>query len=179
MMPPPIHLADCVVPDDPWLDEEPFHGIVKCSCSGTRFNLLYVGQLRINGDRAVVTQVQNDGAWYYVIRASCPKCGKRHVLYDKDYHGWNGFVAYDVEQRRRPRPADAEFRCLKCNGDMHRIRLHILSEGRADFIDQSMGNENSQFEEGDWPNAFGSISFDIICVGCDLQTSDWAGDESM
>lgn len=179
MMPPPIHLADCIVPDDPWLNEEPFHGSVKCSCGGTRFNLLYVGQLRMNRDRAQITYRESDCGWFYVIRARCPKCGKRHTLYDKDYHGWNGFVAFDLEQRKRHRPPDSEFRCPKCNGDTHRVRLHILCEGRADFIEQSMDDENSKFQEDDWPNAFGSISFDIICVGCDLQTTDWAGDESM
>ena len=175
MMPVPAHLAECVVPKDSAVDENPLDAVVRCPCGSIVFDLLYPGQTKeIQGERFPCT-AEVDGNPFLVIQARCIACQGAHLLLDSDFHGWNGFVCHDVRKAAIPRPSLVLWTCLSCGATAHEASVQIQTEGRTDFVNECDG----KFDADRWPDGFSWFSMAIRCIGCGRHTRDWISYETM
>jgi hypothetical protein len=175
MMPIPTHLKDCLVPDDPTVDESPLAGILRCRCGGESFDLLFAGQTHEWDKEVIPCTAEIDGRFFFLIRAVCKKCGKGHLLLDIDLHGWNGFVCHDAEQAALPRPPLFPWKCVRCGGSVHTARIEVAGEGKVDFISESDG----ETDEDRWPDGFGCLTISIKCAECGHTPKTWVSCETM
>lgn len=175
MMPTPSHLIECVVPKDVAIDETPLAADVCCPCGSQSFDLHYPGQTKEYHGQPIPVTAEIDGRFFFLIKARCSPCGREYLLFDKDFHGWNGFVCHDPTQAALPRPNLIPWECPKCGELKHHATVQIQTEGKLDFIEENEG----MFDEDRWPDAFGWISIAITCSGCGKQTPEWVSYETM
>src|SRR5207248_3338688 len=110
-----------------------------------------------------------------LIRARCVACGREHLLFDKDFHGWDGFVCHDPAQAAHPRPPLTAWNCLACGNRAHEASVEILTQGRQDFVDESDG----ELDEDRWPDGFSWFNMSITCATCGKTTPQWVSYETM
>jgi DNA-directed RNA polymerase subunit RPC12/RpoP len=175
MMPVPTHLKGCVVPGSAKVDETPLKAKVECPCGGKTFHLLYPGQTHEYDAKATPRVAQIKKKFFFVIKAKCAACGKEHLLLDKDFHGWNGFVCHDAAQAKLPRPPLVAWKCLKCGELEHKAGVVIQTEGKQDFVEETDG----EIDEDRWPDGFGWFTMSIQCTQCGAKTPEWVSYETM
>jgi hypothetical protein len=175
MMPVPSHLVDCVIPKESTIDENPLDAVVRCPCGSTVLELLYPGQTHDFEGEAVPCVAEIDGKLFFLIKGRCTACHRSHLLFDMDFHGWNGFVCHDAEQAAIPRPSLVPWACLSCGVTAHEASVEIQTEGKGDFVAEA----GQEFDVNRWPDAFGWFSMTIRCIGCGKQTCDWISYETM
>jgi hypothetical protein len=175
MMPVPSHLVGSVRPKDAVVDEAPLDADVVCGCGSRRFDLLYPGQTHEYRGEQIPCTAQINDRFFFLIKARCTTCDRDHLLLDKDFHGWNGFVCHDEAQASVPRPPLVPWKCLACGKSEHQASVLINTEGREDFVEETEG----EFDEGRWPDGFGWFSMSITCTGCGKQTPEWVSYETM
>jgi hypothetical protein len=175
MMPVPSHLAECAVPKDVRVDEEPLDAVIKCNCGSVRFRLMYPGQTHVVGGETIPCTATTPEGYFFLVRADCVGCNREHVLLDADLHGWNGFVCHEAELARRTRPPLVAWKCLGCGSVEHEVSVQIQTEGKDDFIDQA----GDEFDEDRWPDGFGWFSAAIACGSCGRQSNEWVSYETM
>jgi len=105
-------------------------------------------------------------------------CIKEFLIFDDSKHGWNGFVCHDgvtaPDNELKP------WGCLKCTGDIHSVKICIMSQGKQDFIEEvGIVNEESEFSENDWVEAFEWITIGLTCFGCGYGDKKWIDYETM
>jgi DNA-directed RNA polymerase subunit RPC12/RpoP len=175
MMPAPTHLRDCVLPGDARIDETGFFGKVRCPCGSESFRLLYPGETHEYRGVAIPCTAQVNGHFFFLVKAACANCGREHLLIDKDFHGWDGFVCHDAKQASLPRPSLRPWKCLKCGGTDHSASVSIETQGRQDFIEEA----GEGFDPERWPDAFSWFTMAIRCVNCGKETPSWVALETM
>jgi hypothetical protein len=175
MMPVPTHLQGRVIPDSSAIDENPLAARVQCSCGGKTFRLLYPGQTHDYNGKPIPCVAEINKRFFFVIKAKCVACAAEHLLLDKDFHGWNGFVCHDPQQAGLPRPALVPWQCLGCRGLEHRAHIQIQTEGKDDFISETDG----EIDENRWPDGFGWFTVAIECTKCGSKTPEWVSYETM
>ncbi|MBD7913375.1 hypothetical protein [Clostridium cibarium] len=131
-------------------------GSIKCSCSNETFN---------------VYQSNNK----MIVKLICGKCNKEIIIFDKGQHGWNGFVCKD-DFLNRLQPFEKVI-CEKCEEDTFQVLVAISSQGKQDFIDECVSNDDS-FSEDDWADGFQWISISLRCPECNC-TEEWMECETM
>jgi len=104
MMPVPSHLQGFVVPTDSADDEEALSAAIRCPCGEAKFELLYPGQTHEYDGQEIPCTAEIDGNFFFVLKSRCSVCGREHLLLDKDFHGWNGFICHEPDQAAFPRP---------------------------------------------------------------------------
>jgi hypothetical protein len=175
MMPVPTHLAGLLVPKESAIDEGSLNATVVCKCGGNRFDLLYPGETQEYGGEMIPCTVEVNGHFFFVLKARCTSCSIEHLLFDKDFHGWNGFVCHDESQASLARPALARWRCLKCSKPEHEASVQIQTQGKQDFVEEGGG----ELGEERWPDGFGWFTMAITCTSCGKHTPEWVSYETM
>ena len=174
-MPVPTHLKDCVVPFSSEIDEAPLTAAVRCTCGDNVFELLYPGQTHPYGGTMIACVAEVDGKFFFVIKAKCSTCGEEHLLLDKDFHGWNGFVCHDAKQAKLPRPPLFPWECLECGSHEHKAQVEIRTAGKVHFISESDGT----IDENRWPDGFSWFTMSTECSRCGNVTTEWVSYETM
>lgn len=175
MMPIPTHLMDCVVPDDPNVDESPLIGSVRCPCGGRTFELLFPGNTHERRGEFVPCTAEIGGRYFFLIQAVCRACGTNHLLLDVDFHGWNGFVCRNPQQAALPRPTLVPWKCVKCGDVSHTAVIDVRSEGKEFCV----GEADGAIEDDQWHEAFGWFTISIECAGCGHSDKTWVSCETM
>lgn len=175
MMPIPPHLDKCVVPKDTKIDESPLDAAVRCPCGSQKFEFLFPGTTHKYQGETTPCTAEVGGAFFFLLEARCLSCGTRHLLFDKDFHGWNGFVCHDPEQASLPRPPLTAWKCRECDGVAHQGSIRINSQGKEDFVSEA----GDEFDANRWPEAFDWFSMSIQCCSCGLETAEWVSYETM
>ena len=174
MMPLPTHLWGCVVPDDQEASEADLKGQVRCPCGSARFHLLYPGQTCKQDGQSFPCTIEVGGRYFFLVKAECATCNKEYLLFDADYHGWDGFVCHDSEQASFPRPLLTVWRCRACGYSEHRASVQIETQGKDDFATETAG----LFADELWPDAFTWFGMAITCCGCGCETEQWVSYET-
>lgn len=148
---------------------------IVCSCGGHVFKLLFHGATHEYEGEQVPCTAEIGGRFFFRVEAECAACNARHLLFDKDFHGWDGFVCHDEEQAALPRPALTEWHCAACGQARHAATVLIEGEGKDDFVESVDGD----FPEESWPDGFGWFSMSISCRTCGRETDPWISYEAM
>lgn len=187
MMPVPTHLEKIIVPFSgeagllfmgPILypyQEETLVGNVICSCGNDELEVLYPGQTHIwKGERIPCVAKINEN-YFLIVKVRCSKCKAEHLIFDRDFHGWNGWVCRDTAQASLPRPELTEWNCSKCENTNHKVVVVITTQGKDDFLNETEG----QFDVNRWQDAFESLSVTITCLSCGHETKSFIVCEAM
>src|SRR4051812_20623501 len=161
MMRVPSHRGGFVRPKDSAVDETALDAEVVCRCGSRRFDLLYPGQTHEYRGEQIPCTAQINHHFFFIIKARCTACGRDHLLFDKDFHGWNGFVCHDEAQASLPRPPLVPWECLSCGKTEHEASVQIQTQGREGFVEEAEG----ELDEDRWPDGFGWFSMSISCAG--------------
>ena len=156
-LPIPSHLKGFLSLDDKEQTEYEVSGSIKCKCGAVHF----------------VVFSSNDRQ---IVKVKCPDCGEEILLFDAGKHGWDGFVCKD-DFLDREEPL-IEYSCENCGDQVFRVELKILSQGKQDFIDECVSNDDS-FSEEEWVDAFEWINIRLICESCNSAENDWLDLETM
>jgi hypothetical protein len=175
MMPVPTHLRGLVTPADETLDEEALHARIRCLCGEDKFELLYPGQTQVHEGNTIPCTAQIGDRFFFLLKFRCAACSTEHLLFDADFHGWDGFVCHDPEQAAQERPALIPWKCQDCGEQRHSGVVHIQTQGKQDFIDEAGGD----FDADRWPDAFGWFSLDLDCAGCGTHSEELISYETM
>jgi hypothetical protein len=177
MMPTPTHLRKCLRRPDVPISEirGKLTAPVVCPCGSAEMELLYPGQTHEYTGRVIPCVAEIKGKFFFRLEARCKACQKTHLLLDKDFHGWNGFVCHDKKQATLPRPALKPWHCLSCKGNWHQMTVTICTEGKEDFIDETDG----EFPAKRWPDGFGWFTLSTHCIKCGLDTEGLVDYETM
>lgn len=131
-------------------------GSIKCYCGSETFS---------------VYQSNNK----MIVKLICQNCNKEIIVFDKGHHGWNGFVCKE-DFLDRSQPFEKVI-CEKCEADTSGVLVMISSQGKQDFIDECMSNDDS-FSEDDWVDGFEWINISLRCAECDYN-EEWMEHETM
>ena len=62
--------------------------------------------------------------------------------------------------------------------DTFKVEVFISSQGKEDFIDECVSNDDS-FSEKDWVDGFEYIRIALNCTNCSYSEEDWVDIETM
>ena len=174
IFPMPTHLKDILIPTGNKNSELHVEGAVKCSCGCENFHIT----IYADTEKGYPVVCGYNDSYALIVKAVCMDCRRKHLIFDSNKHGWNGFVCHeDVEV---PDEKLVRWNCTKCGCDTHGIKLGINSHGKQDFIDESgIADGDSDFSEDDWVNAFDWITIDINCFKCMRHDKKWIDFETM
>ncbi len=175
-LPFPKHLHDFVQPMvSASKAEHLFVGRLQCRCGAGTFRFFYPGETHEFQGSTVPCTATIDGAYFFLVRAACEGCGSEYLVIDQDLHGWNGVVCHDAAQAALERPPLTVWPCSRCRDERHRAVVTVTSQGKADFEEEA----GPDFEPSQWAEGFESLSLDLVCQGCGLETSSWISCETM
>jgi hypothetical protein len=176
-MPAPSHLTH-------WLARMPSRctgrkcvGHVQCPCGSRKIRLSTSGMRMEHGKRFPQT-VQIGDKFYFIITVICAECGKDHVLFDANLHGWNAVVGGDATDRETAAAANPPmigWTCDGCDATEHTASMELISEGRQDAMEESGG----VLDETNWQEGFGWINISIACCHCGQKVPNWVSYETM
>ena len=144
-LPIPTHLGEYFTPVGEQNTEFEVTGYIECQCGNDIFE----------------TWESND---CQMIKVVCKHCGHEIVIFDAGRHGWNGFVCKE-DFLERDLPYE-KCNCEGCDGDGFNVKVYISSQGKEDFIEECLSNDDS-FKEEDWVDAFEWITISLKCCECD------------
>ena len=156
-LPIPTHLASYFTSIGDENNEYEVAGVIHCDCMCEKFEVWE------SNDRQI-------------IKLICKKCGKEIEVFDAGKHGWNGYVCKDDFLDRSLQLE--KYVCPKCNHDAFKVSISISSQGKQDFIDECVSNDDS-FSEDDWVNGFEWMGISLSCANCSNEEVDWADLETM
>lgn len=175
MMPVPSHLRKCLVPNDEKLDEQYLIGKLRCPCGCKKFQFLYTGQ---DSDVAgSICAAEIDDEWFFVIKAKCISCGREHLLLDRDFHGWDGFICHDTKKALLPRPPVDLWKCRLCGCLEHTATVEISPTDKEEFHDV-VREEPEKFQMEMWPDAFEWFIVSLQCCNCAHKQEHWVDYEA-
>lgn len=177
MMPTPGHLRESVNRPDVAVSETAGHLVapVVCPCGCNELELLYPGETAEVEQRPVAVTVEINGNFLLRLEARCTRCGTKHLLLDKDFHGWNGFVCHDEKQASLSRPPLKAWHCPSCKGTCHEMTVTICTEGKTFFEEETEG----EFDSDRWPDGFGWFTLSTRCVNCGYEIEGLVDFETM
>lgn len=175
MYPIPKNLQKIIIPKGTKNNEFQFYGQLTCSCGNNHFEVLYVGDDTYYAKERTIKVVEIGKKYFLIVKAQCKQCHKIHLLFDKDYHGWNGFVCEGFGSRIHPRPKSKKWNCINCSNSEHKVNINIFSKGQQDFIEETEG----QLNKTDWVEGYSLIRIGIECVFCGLSNKGWTSCETM
>ena len=156
-LPVPTHLKNNFIPIGTDNTEYKVTGRIFCNCGNTSFEVWE------SNDREIDKLI-------------CSNCGKDMLLFDSGKHGWNGFVCkMDFLDRTK---LFNKYSCGKCSCDHFEVTSDISSQGKQDFTDECVSNDNS-FKPDDWVDGFEWITISLSCCNCRSIEKDWLDLETM
>ena len=174
MLPIPKHLIEILKPIGNKNTEFEVKGNIACDCSGESFTINLVGNGSNYKKKKVIEVLEIDGNYFLVVSAKCNSCGKEHLIFDMDKHGWDGFVCGGAFSNQLSKPKAQVWPCNKCEKSDHLITVTILSKGQADFIEEGEG-----LDKNDWAEAFSWIIIKTVCNSCKESNNEWISYETM
>ena len=180
----PTHLRDCTEPLKEeenknrffikrydLNDDNKYTAKLKCQCGNHIFELLYPK----GSDKAEPSTVEVDGKFFFLLKARCTSCSKEHLVFDADFHGWDGWICHVKKQAELPRPGLIEWKCKKCSSTKHSAVVIISSQGKEDFIEEA----GEEFDIERWQDAFDWFTLDIKCEECNHEFRNFISYETM
>jgi hypothetical protein len=174
MLPIPKHLIPVLKPIGDANNEFKVTGKIVCNCGSENFAIEFVGDDSEYEKDKVIKTAEIDGNYYLIVKVKCNRCSKEFLIFDKDFHGWNGFVC-GGDTKGLTRPEAKNWHCNKCFQTNHSMTVEIQSEGQKDFIEEA----GEEFEKDDWVEGFGWITIKIECKSCKEINDDWISYETM
>ena len=184
MMKAPTHLRECTEPLKEEenkrrlffkrydLDNENIYTAnIKCHCGNYVFEFLYPA----GGSKSHPCTVEINDSFFFLLKAKCINCGEEHLLFDADFHGWDGWICHDEKQAGLPRPSLTSWKCDRCSSSKQRGVVIINSQGQDDFIEET--GENFNIER--WQDAFDWFTLDIRCEECNKEVHNFISYETM
>jgi hypothetical protein len=110
-----------------------------------------------------------------IVKLGCKKCNVEIIIFDEGRHGWNGFVCKDDFLDRSQ--AFQIVLCEKCEADTFKVMVKISSQGKQDFIEECISNDDS-FTVEEWVDGFELITISLKCAECGY-TEEWMECETM
>lgn len=173
-LPIPKHLKDIFIPLGDDNSEFSVTGKIKCKCGSNNFKILIVGDDSQYKEDQVIKVAEIDGNYFLVIKVVCEDCNAEYLVFDNDYHGWNGFVC-GGDNREIKRPPARQWNCDKCGKPIHKMIVKINSQGKDDFLEE--GGEEFGIEN--WVEAFEWITIETECSNCNKINKEWISYETM
>jgi len=178
----PAHLAGISRLDEDRTTEQMFVADIVCTCGNPNLNLMHSGGTREENGEPIPQTAEVEGSFFMIIGAECPACQKSHLIFDKDYHGWDGFAcAHETGYRANPRPDLVSWPCVKCNSPSHRITV-LISMDREMILDDgpvTSPDGSSILDDSNWQEGFDWITVEITCSKCGRKTEEWLSYEAM
>ena len=174
-LPIPTYLQGLLVPLAEGRGEEALRASVRCPCGGTRFELRHSGASADWDGKPVLCDLETETGIFFRIEARCAACGRDHLLFDKDFHGWDGLFCRDPRQAALPRPALVAWACRGCGGLHHRLIVTISGESLESFLEEADGEHGPEV----WPDAFGWFALDSTCDRCGRDEPELISFETM
>ena len=174
ILPLPKHLKNILSPIGNSNNEFELNGKIVCDCGSENFTIKIVGDDSDYKKDDVIKVIEIDGNFFLIVKVKCNNCNKEHLIFDNDYHGWNGFVC-GGDSKNLPRPDTKNWNCNKCKNTNHSMVVAIESQGQEDFIEE--GEE--EFDKEDWVEAFSWITIKVICNSCGEVNNEWISYETM
>jgi hypothetical protein len=174
-MPLPAHLREIIVPALIQEDDHSVKGRVVCPCGEDEIELMYPGQTHEYNGSLIPCTAMIDDKFFFLLRADCPKCNSQHLLFDADFHGWDGFICHNKEQASLPRPPLFAWKCSSCGSTRHKVEMTVSGESIEEFEE----NAGEEFGIECWPESFGWVSVDVCCGNCQNVTTDLVSYETM
>lgn len=172
-LPIPKHLESILQPFDN-SNENEVTGKITCSCGSERFKIKIVGDDSFFDIEKVIKVQEILEHFYLIVYVECIKCSKNHLIFDKDFHGWNGFIC-EIASKHLKRPKLKDWNCPKCKNSNHSVSLTIQSEGKDDFKEEA----GDEFDKDDWVEAFSWITINLSCKSCNEINEEWISNETM
>lgn len=160
--PTPLHLRDTLLVDPAASDEHELNGSVRCPCGSAVHKLLYVADLCRDEAVPYLRVIEKPDGFFLRIGAQCTACAKVHLVFDDDFHGYNGYACADEDQRARPRPDYETYSCHRCKGVGHRILIGIV----GDLAKEDLVEDSDTLNESNGHEAFGWLTVEVTCNGC-------------
>ena len=146
---------------------------VVCPCGGQSFKLLYPGQKKKNDEGEVPCTLQVGDKFFFLVKAICVDCNTEFLLFDKDYHGWDGYLCHNDNVALVPRPSLESWKCQECDSESHSVVVEF-SYGDFDDIKEDLG----RIQIDNYWDAFEWVCMNIKCDNCGRATSKWVDYES-
>ena len=174
-LPVPQHLRICTVATLIAARQPQYVGHVQCPCGCDTFEMQHAGGTYEWRGTIRTCSAEVDGKRFFRIVAKCAACGTEHLLFDKDLHGWNGFMC---RQRLRGQPDSppplVAWRCQVCGEVSHKADVVIASMDKEEIIEESGG----LFDDANWQEGFGWVAIDICCAACSHRHASWVSFET-
>lgn len=135
--------------------------------------LLFPGNTIRIGDRIFPYAKEVEYSVFFLIKARCSCCAAEYLLFDKDFHGWDGFVCHDIRKAATVRPALEPWRCLSCGESNHSVTMEF-SYAESEKLEEDL----AEFRIENPADAFEWVSMTIRCERCDLVTEKWVDYET-
>ncbi len=71
-----------------------------------------------------------------------------------------------------------KYHCSNCKEDSYKVIVRIASQGKEDFVDECLSNDDS-FSLEDWVDAFEWINISLTCENCGEISKEWLDAETM
>ena len=169
----PTHISSCIKSSVLECNGSLLNCDIACLCGNQVFQLLYPGATHLYQGKKIPCTLQTDDSFFFLIRAKCIICGRGHVLFDKDFHGWDGFVCHDVKEASKTRPSLVPWKCIKCGKLEHSVQIQFCYGGEDEMIE-----DLADFPIENLADAFQWIYIDITCESCGLVTKKWVDYET-
>ncbi|NDV64889.1 hypothetical protein D0T60_06495 [Bacteroides sp. 224] len=174
MIPVPKHLKSILKPIGDNNSEFEITGKITCDCGSENFAIEIVADDSDYSKEQVVKVTEIDGNYFLIVKVKCNSCNKEHLIFDNDFHGWNGFVC-GGDSKDQPRPSTKKWHCNKCCKSEHSMIVNIHSQGQEDFIEEC----GDEFDQDDWAEGFDWITIKTICNACEEVNDEWISYETM
>jgi hypothetical protein len=166
----PTHIKDCV--KDIEYTEDFIKGTICCTCGNRVFTLYYPGETtEYNGKVIPCSAYINDHS-YFILRAQCSECKKEFLLFDRDFHGWDGYVCHDEKDASKPRPPLVPWKCIECNEDKHVAQIMFCYGDEDEMLEDLGGTKINLADAFEW------IYVNIKCKICGHVTEKWVDYET-
>jgi dipeptidyl aminopeptidase/acylaminoacyl peptidase len=126
-MPAPAHLQKCTAPVASQCRRNRSVAHLQCPYGGKKFSLLHAGATREQNGVKFPKDTKVGDAYFMMIKAVCAQCHAEHLIFDKDFHGWNGFVVNTGERAQRPELV--AWICTACGKTDHSATVAFLQRG--------------------------------------------------
>lgn len=173
----PKYLQVCIELDEFDPEYACVKGTVRCQCGSEAFLPLFPGTtVQIDGRPFPCGYDTPEGS-FFLIKARCAQCEREYLLFDHDYHGWDGFRCHVPEWAALPRPALKSWECISCGAKRHRIQVRIDPPELEDYK-KYLAELNEPFDQEKWLLSFEWIYMTITCSKCGLVTENWVDYET-
>jgi hypothetical protein len=136
MVPSPEHLSACTIPEPDKAKEHQYIGRVVCPCGCDAFVMQHTGATHEYKGEIIPCTAQVGREFFFRVVATCTECEVQHLLFDKDLHGWNGFVCRrELADHHEPCPPLIGWKCQVCGGETHNAHAVVSCEDMQQAIE--------------------------------------------